>query len=225
MCVCEVLYFPFLNSKSKGQLAYWLPDWWIDLNLSQSWGHMGFHSTTSCVVMTEFWLGATEPRPDDFSVKWNSLYILHFQGPSNRFSACLSSYKILFHGNQHRHAGPAPSKFILRKETFLQRKHVLPTLQTTFYILRRAVRFPGATRLRHLYLLLGSLFYKLKAYSNNFPRTTDWSLPNILLSLHLARQKSVYSLEAVVPVFTLPINAAKMWRLSYGQGLGLKYRE
>lgn len=45
------------------------------------------------------------------------------------------------------------------------------------------------------------------------------------LSLHLARQKSVYNLKLVVPAFPLLINAAKMWRLSYGQGLGLKYRE
>ena len=69
MCVCVILHFPFLNSKSKGQLAYWL----IDLNLFQSWVGTDFYSIWSWAAMTVFWLHAAKPRPVDFSVKWNKV--------------------------------------------------------------------------------------------------------------------------------------------------------
>lgn len=193
MCVCVWSCFSFLNSKSKGQLAYWL----IDLNLFQSWVGTDFYSITSWAAMMVFWLHAA--RPVDFL--WSEIKFVHpgfSRSQQQIFCTHSLQAQTLLHGNQSKRYSATlhPNSFLEKKhffKGFMNRTHPIDNLLHSQKSISSAMSY-----LRHLYLRLGSLFYKLKS-SDDVPRTTDWIL--YCLSLHLARQKSVYNLKLVVQLF------------------------
>lgn len=141
MCVWDVTFS--LYEFQKYRAAYFFVYYYlINFNLSQSLGCLGFNSTSWAAGMA-CWLRITKPRPVYFYMKWNQAC-----------TSCIFKVQVFCTPLLIQNAAPwepghasgsAPSGFILRKETFLQRKHSLPTLQTAFYILRRTVCFPSET--------------------------------------------------------------------------------